>query len=275
MDKSSQSWKNEVLIGFDTETTGKYPFESEICEIAAVKYHRGEVIDQFQSFVAISRPMGEEVIKIHNITNEMLEGAPPTKQVIGQFLDFIEDGYLVAHHAPFDMGFIAREIDRYELSLPKRPVFCSSLLSRKSFPQSKNHKLQTLISFFNLEKGAAHRAFDDAKACLDVGIKCFEKVGESASIDQLMDYQGVCLDWKKFSIKDLSAHSVYSKIVKALNEGCDLQITYEGGSRPGQARTVSPIGLVRTPNGDFLVANDDPKGIPKRYMLNKIKKASL
>ena len=54
------SWKNKTWISFDTETTGKYPLGSEVCEIAAVKWKDGKIIDEFQSFCAISEPMGEE-----------------------------------------------------------------------------------------------------------------------------------------------------------------------------------------------------------------------
>ena len=53
----SALWKNETWIGFDIETSGSYPFRAEICEVAAVKYRQGQVVDRFLSFAKISKPM--------------------------------------------------------------------------------------------------------------------------------------------------------------------------------------------------------------------------
>ena len=60
------------LIAFDLETSGKYPVGFEICEMAAVKWHKGQVIETFESLIKPSKTMSEEVIAIHGITNEMV-----------------------------------------------------------------------------------------------------------------------------------------------------------------------------------------------------------
>lgn len=263
-------WLDATFVGFDVETSGQYPLAAEICEIAAVKWRAGQIVDSFQSLVATKKPMSATVIAIHNITNEMLVGAPTILEVIRKFHAFIGNDNLIAHHAPFDLGFIAPEFEKAGLSLPQPQVFCSSLLSRKAFPESVNHKLQTLIKFFNLEQGTAHRALDDARACLEVGLKVFKKVGESATIDELLAYQEASLPWSDYSIASLRSHSVYMQIIKALENQEPIQIVYAGGSRPGEARTIMPKGLVRNPLDDYLVATEREGEIPKRYFLKKI-----
>ena len=142
---------SQTIIAFDTETSGQYPLQAEVCEIAAVKWSQGKVIDTFSSLVKVSEPMGEKVIGIPGITNEMLKDAPKMVDILPSFREFIDDGYLVAHHSPFDLGFMAIEFEKYNLSLPERPAFCSSLLSQKIFPNSPNHKLQTLIKYLKIE----------------------------------------------------------------------------------------------------------------------------
>ena len=268
-------WRDSTLIGFDIETSGKYPLSSEICEIAAAKWRNGQIVDEFQTLVRVRVPMGEEVIAIHHITNEMLNGAPSVETAVLDFHKFIADGFLVAHHAPFDMGFLAIEMERVRLALPKRAVFCSSLLSRKAFSNAPNHRLQTLIQYFQLIQGTAHRALDDARACLSVALKCFEKVGSDATIATLLDYQSVPLMWSHYSVADLRSHAVYGVLVEALEAHKDVQIIYSGGSRPGVSRTVHPVGLVRNPNGDFFVACDEGDTVSKRFFLNKITAARL
>lgn len=271
----SQLWREATFVGFDVETSGQYPLTAEICEMAAVKWQGSKIIDQFQTLVATSEPMSEAVIAIHNITNEMLAGAPSIDLAIQKFHDFVGDSYMVAHHAPFDMGFLAPEFEKARLPFPKKPVLCSSLLSRKAFPESLNHKLQTLIKFFDLEQGQAHRALDDAKACLGVALKVFERLGEDKSLDDILKYQEASLTWRDYSIAELRGHPVYGPIVQALKRREMVQIVYSGGSRPGQARTVYPMGLVRNPLDDYFVAKEEQDQMPKRYFLKKITAARL
>lgn len=273
----TKSWQDETFVSFDVETSGQYPLGAEICEVAAVKWSKGKIIDSFQSLAATKRRMSDQVIAIHNITNEMLVGAPPLSEVIKKFYDFIEGAYLIAHHAPFDLGFIAPEFERLRLSFPKRPVFCSSLLARRVFPESENHKLQTLIRFFNLEQGTAHRALDDARACLEVGLKIFNKIGPDKDMAEIASYQNANLLWTNFSISALKGNSNFKAIVEALEQNSPVQIVYSGGSKPGQARTVMPLGIVRNPLDDYLVAREEnsTEEKPKRYFLNKITSSSL
>src|SRR5690606_36090270 len=123
-----------------------------------------------------------------HITDEMLADAPDIADVIPKFHRFIEGAYLVAHHAPFDMGFLAVEFEKLTLQLPNNPVFCSSLLSRRLVPESANHRLQTLISHLGLTVGQAHRALDDSKACLEFALNCFRRSGEHCSLQDLLQH---------------------------------------------------------------------------------------
>lgn len=265
-----KKWSELTWVAFDTETTGKYPLTAEVCEIAAVKWRGGQVIDQFQSLCQISEPMNAEVIAIHNITNEMMVGAPPMSKVIRDFASFVDGSIPLAHHAPFDMGFLAIEFEKYHLPLPVNPVVCTSLLSRRVIIESENHRLQTLIKHLNLPKRQAHRALSDAESCLDVAMKCFEKLGD-VSLGKICDVQGKTLLWQDYSIDQLRQRVELRAIIEALQAKEQVQIVYMGGSRPGEKRTITPLGLVRTSvNQEFLVAQDDPNEHPKRFFLDKI-----
>ena len=244
MQNLDRFWPDETFIAFDTETTGKYPLESEICEIAAVKWQNGQIIDEYQQLIKPSQQMGQEVINIHNITNEMVEHSPSISEVLTDFAKFIGDGYLVAHHAPFDLGFLAIEFEKYNLDFPKRPVFCSSLLSRKIISSSPNHRLQTLIKYLNIPEGQAHRALDDSKACLAVTLKCFEKVGEKASLDELFTKQGKKLEWADYSIGKIQAEQKWQALVKAIQNQEMLHITYQGGRDLVKNERSGPKGLL-------------------------------
>jgi DNA polymerase-3 subunit epsilon len=265
-------WRDATFIALDLETSGKYPLDAEICEMAAVKWRAGEIVDTYQALIKPTNRMSDFVISIHNITNEMVENAPPIKDKIAEFHKFIGDGYIIAHHAPFDMGFLAWDFESAFLPLPTRPALCTSLLSRQILTNVANHRLATLAKHFNIDAGAAHRALDDAKTCLQVALKCFEKLGDEAKVKDIFDIQHTALTWDKFSISALTEKAVMANLVRALRDRAEVYLTYEGGSKPGTARRLFPLGLVRSPEGgDFLVAGDgEENSQPKRYFLEKI-----
>jgi DNA polymerase-3 subunit epsilon len=267
-------WTDATFIAIDLETTGKYPLDAEICEMAAVKWRAGQVVDQFQSLVRPVMRMSEDVIKIHNITNEMVEGAPVIGEKIMAFHEFIKDGFVIAHHAPFDMGFLTLEFEKAALPLPPQPAFCTSLLSRNLNADVRNHRLATLAVHFGIPAGNAHRALDDARTCLGVALKYFERLGHEAKISDIQSVQNVPLTWDRFSIDILTERDHLRTLVRAARDKCEVHMVYQAGSRPGESRKVFPMGLVRNPDGDFLVAtegnNEGDEVKPKRYFLRHI-----
>jgi DNA polymerase-3 subunit epsilon len=268
----SRKWKDLTFVGFDTETTGQWPLQAEICEIAAVKWRAGQIIETFSSLVKPSAPMNPEVIAIHGITNAMVEDAPRMQDVIGGFHAFVQGAIPVAHHAPFDLGFVSIEFERFELALPTAPALCSSLLSRKLFPESENHRLQTLIKFFNLEQGVAHRALDDAKACMEVGLRCLRKIGEETLLIESAHAQGGALTWRRFSLAEMSKQPIVPTLLEAIRGQKIIEMLYGGGT---ENRRVHPHGVVRSLDGDFIVAYDEAAQKSKRFLIDRIKSATV
>lgn len=257
------------IVAFDTETSGPYPVAHEIVEMGAVKWERGRVVDEFQVLIKPSVPMGEAVIKIHGITNEMVADAPSMDQVIAQFHKFLGGSAIMAHHAPFDLGFLTYEFEKAGLSIPTSPILCTSLLSRSLIKGCENHRLQTLIPFLKIPQGTAHRALDDAKACLQVGLECFRLMGDKKTLADLQAVQAKQLSWPNYLLMKSGSEAI-AKVVESLQKKKDLDIIYQGGSAKG-TRRITPIGIVRNPDGDFVYAKCHLDGAEKRFYLNKIK----
>lgn len=264
-----------TYVAFDLETTGKYPLQSEICEIAAVKWCSDKMLGEFHTLLKPKQRMGEAVIAIHGITNEMVETALPIEDKLDEFYQFIDGAVVVAHHAPFDLGFMALELETHGFNLPLLPAFCTSLLARKLYPESTNHRLQTLIPFFGLNQGTAHRALDDALACCGVFLKCLvklaEKYGPDVTVAQAEVEQGAKIAWSRFSMNEIKRSAVYSTLIDAISRHSNVEMTYLGGSSPGRARVVLPIGIVRSLDGDFLVAQAADESKSKRYFLDRVR----
>ena len=259
-----------TLVAFDTETTGAYPLGFEVVEFGAVKWRDGKIIDELEVLVKPSVPMSAFVIGIHGITNEMVENKPPLKDEIQRIRNFFDGAIPVAHHAPFDMGFMAMHFEEASLPFPTEPVLCSSLLARNLIHESPNHKLQTLIKVLNLQQGTAHRALDDAKACLEVALECWRRLGVEKTLLQVEVAQGKQLRWTNYSLLK-NENPLIRSLAEAIRSKKDFEIVYEGGSQKDKPRRITPIGIVRNPDGDFVMSICHNDRAQKRFYLSKIR----
>lgn len=266
-------WKDFTFCAIDLEASGAYPVGYEICEVAAVKWRQGQVIDTYQSLVKTEEPLSDFITGIHGISNEMLVGAPALKDVLPQLHAFIADSVMIAHHAPFDMGFLAYEFERAGLGLPIHPALCTSLLSINLIPEAPNHKLQTLVGFLNLQKREAHRALSDAQACLDVALVDFAKVGEEATLSRLYASMPKSLDWKNFSMDPIKADPILSLILEAIPRGLRIETQY--GAKENPPRKMKPEGYVRSPDGDFVAAFCEQDMRVKRFYPKKFNSVKI
>ncbi|MDX9730431.1 MAG: 3'-5' exonuclease [Bdellovibrionales bacterium] len=294
-DLSSLGWRQVSWVAFDTETSGRYPVESEICEIAAVKWTAtagaGVKRETFSALVKPSRTMSEEVIRIHGITNEMVASAPPIKDVLPGFVEFIRGSVLLAHHAQFDLGFVAAALEDAGLSLPPEPTVCTSLLAQGNVPETPNHRLQTLVPFFGINPGQAHRALDDANACLEVAMNIFMRLqkqndemgGEAYELTvkdiAAKQLRRTKLDlgplyFQRFSLDEIKKNADIARFIEAAKLRRKVEMVYAGGSRPGKPRTVNPIGVIRQLDGDALVALEEGETVAKRYWLKDVRAIS-
>jgi DNA polymerase-3 subunit epsilon len=261
------------IVAFDTETSGAYAIESEVIELGAVKWKNGQVTEKFNVLLKPSKPLTEDNIRIHGITNEMLVDAAEMKNEILKFCEFVHGSVLIAHHAPFDLGFLSIDIEANQLHFPETLNLCSSLLSRAVLPAS-NHRLQTLIKEHNLVGGAAHRAYDDAYACLQVFLKCLEKFDEQTTLAKILDVQKKDLAWRNYQVLGLPDQKIKS-LIKAMRAQSSINIVYEGGQTKNKTRPIKPFGIVRNPDGDYISAECGLDMQRKRFYLDKIKEVEL
>lgn len=102
-------------ICLDTETTGFYPKGGDrIVDIGCVELTKDGKIskDYFHEFIDPERNIPDDVIKVHGITNEMVQGKPTFAQIADKFIDYIKGARLIIHNAPFDVAFIDEELKR-------------------------------------------------------------------------------------------------------------------------------------------------------------------
>ena len=158
-------------IVIDTETTGLYTKDHHrIIEIGCIELiNREKTGNTFHVYLNPQREISKEATAIHNITNDDLKDKPLFKDIIDDFLKFINKDTLIFHNAPFDLGFLNYEIKllknkKFSFIENSRNIIDTLKLARKKFPGKANN-LDALCKRFhiNIEKRKFHNAILDAE----------------------------------------------------------------------------------------------------------------
>lgn len=182
-DEIGRPLSQTTFVVLDLETTGSSPATGAgITEIGAVKVRGGEVIGEFQTLVNPGGPIPAFITILTGITQSMVAPAPSIEEVFPAFLEFLgshEENVLVAHNAPFDIGFLKASAANQNYPWPKYQILDTARLARQVLLRDEviNCKLATLAQFFRTETSPNHRALDDAKATVDVLHGLLERVG--------------------------------------------------------------------------------------------------
>ena len=153
----------------DLETTGFSAKTEKITEVGIMKVQNGEVIDEFSCFVNPEKHIPQRVTEVTNITDDMVKDAKTIDQVFPEILEFIKGSVLVAHNAPFDMGFLKQnaKVLGYEFDY----TYLDTLsLAKDLFPDYKKYKLGKIAENLGIKVEVAHRALDD----VDTTVKVFK-----------------------------------------------------------------------------------------------------
>lgn len=163
-------------IIIDIETTGLSPKIDKIIEVAALKIKDNKIEDSYTSLINPHKKITQFIQELTGISNNDLECAPSADVVLNELLSFIGESILVAHNANFDINFLYDEI-KENLNTEFTNDFVDTLrIARRALPDLENHKLDTIIDHYSIEKRKLHRALDDCELTYEI----FKKLKESA-----------------------------------------------------------------------------------------------
>jgi DNA polymerase-3 subunit epsilon len=158
------------LVVVDVETTGWLPGEASMTEIGAVRLNGGEITGEFASLIRPSGPIPAEICELTGITDAMVGRAPAPAPVMQAFLAFARGCILVAHNAPFDLGFLTAASAACGIGWPACATIDTAVLARLLLgPEDvPDCKLATLAAYFETPTAPCHRALADARATAGV-----------------------------------------------------------------------------------------------------------
>jgi DNA polymerase-3 subunit epsilon len=171
--------RETTFVVVDLETTGGSSRTEAITEIGAVKVRGGEVLGEFSTLVDPGRSIPPQIVLLTGITDAMLVDAPRENSVIPSFLEFARGAVLVAHNAPFDIGFLRAACGRLGIAWPAAPVLDTVRLARTVFSRNElpSVRLGVLAAALGARVTPNHRALADAQATVDVLHALIERLG--------------------------------------------------------------------------------------------------
>ena len=161
-------------IVLDTETTGLEPsLGHRIIEIGCVEMiNRRASGKTFHHYLNPQREVDPGAEEVHGLSNEFLEDKPLFADIVDEFLEFVHGAELIIHNAPFDIGFLNKEL---ELAAHEKRIedICNVLdtlvLARAMHPGQRN-SLDALCKRYRIDNSdrELHGALLDARILLDV-----------------------------------------------------------------------------------------------------------
>lgn len=226
-------------VSIDIETTGLSPIYDEIIELGAVKYRAGSVVDTFSSLVKPENPIDPFITQMTGITNEMLENAPLLSDILPSFLDFIGNEILVGHNINFDVNFVYDACDSMGFSPFNNDFIDTMRLARRMYKDMPNHKLDTLIDYFGLERRTLHRSLGDC----ELTAICYQRmIADESFADAIKDVPGKRIRAKQ-SLKEIIAAEGHENPDNPLyGKVCVFTGTLESFTRKEAAQLVVNIG---------------------------------
>lgn len=180
------------FVVLDLETTGGSARNDAITEIGAVKVRGGLEEGSFATLINPGRSIPPQITMLTGISDLTVAQAPLLDTVLPSLLEFLRGSVLVAHNAPFDVGFLRAACAAHNLPWPNPPVVDTVRLARRVLPRSQapSVRLGVLAPLLGSQVVPDHRALTDARATVDVLHALLERLGPLGvqSLPELLDF---------------------------------------------------------------------------------------
>lgn len=184
---SDEEQSNDIdatrFVVLDTETTGfDYTNDRILCIGAIVLQNNTIPIhDSFEIFIQ-QEHYDQTTAKIHGILKEYVIDQPNELEALQQFLTFLGDSIIIAHHTIFDITMINRALERNGLPKLKNKTLDTAVLYKKTLlvshllERKDNYSLDDLADKFDISKKDRHTAMGDAYITAIAFLKILNKL---------------------------------------------------------------------------------------------------
>ncbi|SNR77550.1 DNA polymerase-3 subunit epsilon [Lutibacter agarilyticus] len=166
------------FVVFDTETTGLNTTTDRILSIGSISIFENEIhiSDTFERYL-IQQAFNAETVEIHGILKGGNIEKISEEKAIEQFINYVGNSVLVAHHAAFDIEMINIALKRMSLPKLKNKSIDTGILYKKLDGKKDNHfNLDVLCKEFLIPMHDRHTASGDAYITALLFLKIISKL---------------------------------------------------------------------------------------------------
>lgn len=163
-------------IVLDTETTGLSAETGDrIIELGCVELVNRKLTGRnLHIYFNPERDSHEDALRVHGISNEFLKDKPKFTEQADEILEYLQGAELIIHNAPFDIGFLNKELQLCGLKPLKAyvdGVIDTLVMAKEMFPGKRN-SLDALCDRLEVDNSGRtlHGALLDAELLADVYI---------------------------------------------------------------------------------------------------------
>ncbi len=166
----------EVIL--DTETTGISVKDGHrLVEIGCIELENFVLTkNKFHCYLNPERKVSEKALEVHGYTDEFLSNKKKFKDVVDDFLNFIDGKKLIIHNAEFDLSHLNNELRIVGRAPLENQVEDTLILARNKFPGSPS-SLDALCKRFRIDnsKRVNHTALIDCDLLSKVYINLIDQ----------------------------------------------------------------------------------------------------
>ena len=153
------------LVVLDTETTGLSADNGDrVIELGCVELVNRKLSgNDLHLYFNPGRDSHEDALKVHRLTSEFLADKPRFASCAQEIVDYLRGAELIIHNAPFDVGFLDRELERAglaPLAAHVSSVTDTLAMAKRVYPGKRN-SLDALCDRFGVDR--SNRTFHSAK----------------------------------------------------------------------------------------------------------------
>ena len=210
----------EVVL--DTETTGLSVREGHrIVEIGCIELENLiPTKKNFHCYLNPERKVSEKALEVHGYTDEFLSKQKKFKEIVTEFMDFINGKKLIIHNAEFDLSHLNHELGILGMDKIKNQVVDTLSLARDKFPGS-SISLDALCKRYRIDnsKREKHTALIDCDLLTKVYINLIDQKEPTLDFQiqdnksQILENQNILYHKKviKISPEELKNHKEFLK----------------------------------------------------------------
>ena len=158
---------NKVVSDYtviDIETTDCNVNDCELIEVAAARVRDDEIVDTYESLIKPPYPIPPLIEALTGITNQMVQSAPSSAQIIPTFAAFVGDDIVIGHNIVSFDSCVLYDNYLHILGIPFTNNIIDTLhFSRRCDISPDNYRLTTIAEYFGITYDA-HRALNDCIA---------------------------------------------------------------------------------------------------------------